>query len=198
MRSGGVDHRPAFGDGQRERLLAVHVLAGPAGVHRRQGVPVVGSRDQNGVDVGPVEQFSIIGADGDTRTGLLGHEGGRVGKNFGIDIAEAGHFGIGASENRLEIARPLVADPDEPDPDPIGGAEGSGGHDAREGEAGGEADAGKPSQELATIGAGSFVVIHLSRLQTERYRLKAGSNSAIGTFKVRQRVRKKGDVSAIG
>ena len=44
----------------RQRLLDVDVLARGAGQHRHERVPVVGRRDDDGVDVGPVEQLAEV------------------------------------------------------------------------------------------------------------------------------------------
>ena len=55
-----LDHLAAFGDRQRQRLLAVHVLARLAGVDRHQRVPVVGRGDDDGVDVLAVEQLAVV------------------------------------------------------------------------------------------------------------------------------------------
>ena len=46
-----VGHPAPFLDEKRERLLDINILAGLASEHRQQGVPVVGSRDDDGVDI---------------------------------------------------------------------------------------------------------------------------------------------------
>ena len=51
--AGGLDHAPAFVDGQRERFPHIHILAGVAGVDRHQGVPMVGGGDHNCINGGP-------------------------------------------------------------------------------------------------------------------------------------------------
>ena len=59
---GRLDHRPPLGDDQRQRLLAVHVLAGVAGVDRHQGVPVVRDGDDHRVHVLAVEHLAVVAA----------------------------------------------------------------------------------------------------------------------------------------
>ena len=55
-----VDHRPALDDRHRQRLLDVHVLARPAGGDHLDGVPVVGRRDHDGVDVLAIEHRAEV------------------------------------------------------------------------------------------------------------------------------------------
>ena len=57
---GGFHHLAALDDGQRERLLHVHVLAGIAGVDEHQRVPVVGRGDDDRVDVFVVQQLVVV------------------------------------------------------------------------------------------------------------------------------------------
>src|SRR5262249_8986938 len=49
--AGRLDHGAGLADGQRQRLLAVDVLAGLARLDSRDGVPVVRRGDDDGVDV---------------------------------------------------------------------------------------------------------------------------------------------------
>ena len=56
----GLDDPPAFADVVADRLLDVDVLAGLAGPDRRQGVPVVGRGDRDGVDRLVVEQAADV------------------------------------------------------------------------------------------------------------------------------------------
>ena len=55
-----LHHAPALGHAQRERLLDVDVLAGLERVDRLQRVPVVGRRDDDRVDVAPVEKPPVV------------------------------------------------------------------------------------------------------------------------------------------
>src|ERR1700691_456307 len=55
-----VAHRAAFGDSQRERLLAVDVLAGARRLDHRNRVPVIGYGDQHGVDVFARQQLTEV------------------------------------------------------------------------------------------------------------------------------------------
>ena len=59
-RRAAVDHPAAFADEERQRLLDVHVLARRAGHHGHERVPVVGRRDDHGVNVFVVEQLAEV------------------------------------------------------------------------------------------------------------------------------------------
>ncbi len=50
----------ALVDGQRQRLLAVDVLARPHGVDADLGVPVVGRADDDGVDILAIEELAVV------------------------------------------------------------------------------------------------------------------------------------------
>ena len=54
------DHRLAFDDVVAVGLLDVHVLAGLAGMDRRQGVPVVGRADDQGVERLVVQRLAKV------------------------------------------------------------------------------------------------------------------------------------------
>ena len=56
-----LDQRLALLDEEREGLLTIHILARQAGLDARQRMPVVGRRDQNGVDGLVLEKLSVIG-----------------------------------------------------------------------------------------------------------------------------------------
>ena len=53
--AGRVDHGPALGDGRRQRLLDIDVLAGLASRDHLDRMPVVGGCDHHGVDVFTIE-----------------------------------------------------------------------------------------------------------------------------------------------
>ena len=55
-----LNHRPAFGDTERKRLLDIHVLARLAGLNRLQRVPVVGRGDDHRVHLFHREQPPVI------------------------------------------------------------------------------------------------------------------------------------------
>src|SRR5439155_16250008 len=59
--AGRVDAGPGLGQRQRERLLAVHVLARLAGQNRRDRVAVLRRGDADGVDVLAAEEFAKVG-----------------------------------------------------------------------------------------------------------------------------------------
>ena len=56
----GLHHLLTLGDGKRQRLLTVDVLAGLGRGDGHQGVPVVGHRDDHGVDVGAGQQIAEV------------------------------------------------------------------------------------------------------------------------------------------
>ncbi len=50
----------SFAHGERQRFFQVDVFAGQAGLQGGQHVPVIGCRDDHGVDVRGIEQFAIV------------------------------------------------------------------------------------------------------------------------------------------
>ena len=57
---GRLDHAPAFDEVVRDRLLDVDVLARLAGPDGRQGVPVVGRGDHQGVDIAILQDTAHV------------------------------------------------------------------------------------------------------------------------------------------
>lgn len=101
-----LHHLAAFGDEEAERLLAVDVLAGLAGVDGDQGVPVIGDGDDDGVDIAIVEDAAIVGVGGAFLAGrvldlLLGGV-----EASAIDIAD----GDGVADVGAEVAAALVGE----------------------------------------------------------------------------------------
>ncbi len=80
--SRGLDHPPAFAHVVADRLLDIDVLARLACPDRRQGVPVVGRGDRDGVDRFVVEQAANVLHDLGRRLGIsfdhLGPAAGRA------------------------------------------------------------------------------------------------------------------------
>ena len=122
-----LDHPAAFEDRVGRGLLDVYVLARLTRPDRRQGVPVVGRRDDDGIDVLVVEQLAQVGVRLDARIVRaklldLRHEIGLVA------IAQ----GREAKARNLEVCRDLVAahaadldagaDADDAQPDVVVGA----------------------------------------------------------------------------
>ena len=76
-----TDHGPAFPQVVAEGLLAVDVLARLGRGDDRDGVPVVGSRQRNGIDVVAVVGRGVVEADVPStraRSGLADHRGAEV------------------------------------------------------------------------------------------------------------------------
>ncbi len=134
--AGSVDHRAAFHERDRQRLLDVDVLARLAGGDHLDRVPVVGGGDHDGVDVLAIEQDSKILDAGDVAFELrnpgnpLAQTGeSRVEPIVGagqvrlIDIAQGDDLGVGMSEEPSEELAAAVADADKAKPQPIVGSE---------------------------------------------------------------------------
>jgi hypothetical protein len=85
--------RVSLGKVVREGFLHVDVFAGSAGINRDRHMMMIGSRDQDSVDIGSLEKFSMIGRDKGAGAGHLCR-----GKTIGFeDIADgrdldAGHL----------------------------------------------------------------------------------------------------------
>ena len=90
MLLGRLDHLPPFVDVVAPRLLDVHVLARLAGPDRRQGVPVVGRRDADHVDVLAVEDAAEVGLGLGLVAVLGGELLGPLGKDLLVGVAEHG------------------------------------------------------------------------------------------------------------
>ena len=80
-------------DGQRQRLLAVDVLAGPHRLDGDLGVPVIGGRDHDRVDILPVEDLPVVGVAFGGAPLPLRDVGDVRGKHSGIDVGERGEVG---------------------------------------------------------------------------------------------------------
>ena len=100
---GHVDHPAAFADEQRQRFLDVHVLAGGAGQHGLQGVPVVRRRDHDRLDILVVEQAAKVAV-------ALGRFAEYWSDSYHeIDIKDAYAFYKAVFTNGLEIIGDKVA-----------------------------------------------------------------------------------------
>ena len=86
-----VQHPAALANEQRQRFLHVDVLAGRAGHHRHQRVPVIGRGHVHGVDVLVVQQVAEIGV---FRRLATGHLGSRLDASP-MDIAHGGDLRVG-------------------------------------------------------------------------------------------------------
>ena len=86
-----LHHLRAFGDGVRDRLLDVDVLAGRHGVERDGLVPVIGRADHHGVDPAIVEDAAVVG---DLRGGGSGDLGGLEQARL-VDVADGDHLVAG-------------------------------------------------------------------------------------------------------
>ena len=116
----GGDHRAAFGDGVRQRLFAVDVLARLARAHGLQGVPMVGRADDHGVDVLAFEQLAEVAVDVALAV-LGGHRLLGVGRTLLVDVAH----GRGLGEELAHVRLALPADADVPGDDLLVGPEGA-------------------------------------------------------------------------
>jgi hypothetical protein len=135
-------HGPPLGHGQGQRLLDVDVLAGAAGHHRHQRVPVVGRGDDHRVDVLVVEQVAEIPVRRGLPAGQL-HALVQVGL---VDVADGHRLDLGAGQEVLPQRLPLVAAADDADADALAGS-----RDAAARQGRGRAGQGQPPGELASI-----------------------------------------------
>ena len=111
----GLDHLRAFGDGVRDRLLDVDVLAGRHGVERHGLVPVVGRADHDRVDRAIVEDAAVVGDLGGSGAGDLGGlEHARL-----IDVADRHQLVAGQPLQMVHQAAGAAAGADHADADPV-------------------------------------------------------------------------------
>ncbi len=121
------DHVPGLADRQRQRLLAVDVLAGPGRRARDDRVPVVGRGNQDGVDVLSLQQTLelVVLVAALERAGLP--IGGvllldlllRIAALDGVDVADGDHLDLLVIEEAAKMAAAHVSDPDESDRDSL-------------------------------------------------------------------------------
>ena len=107
---GRPHHGPAFLDAVCQRLLAVDVLAGLAGENGRNPMPVIGSRDDHGVDVLAVEHAAKIAS---TSAGsATGRRPGAVEVGI-VDVANRRDLDLRETFERVDQAGSHAADADE-------------------------------------------------------------------------------------
>ncbi|MFO0927219.1 MAG: hypothetical protein U0736_09295 [Gemmataceae bacterium] len=135
LAAGDLDHAPALDDGERQRLLAVDVLAGLAGVDRLQRVPVVRGDDHHRVEVGPLQQLAVVVV----LLGLAADLGGGEVEVRLVDVADRRDLAVLVLQKGVEHLVAAVAQADEADAHAVvgaehaAGAEGGGGQAARGG-----------------------------------------------------------------
>ena len=119
----GVAAGQRLRDGVRERFFAVHILAGFHGLDGDLGVPVIGRRDDNGIDVRVVEYALVF------HRGLARREGGHLGgvvEPAAIDIAHADDLDVlvvASLDETVEEPGPLATRSDDGHPEPVIGTE---------------------------------------------------------------------------
>ena len=96
------EHLAAFGQVERQRLFAEHVLAGLGGGHGDVVVHVAWGRDVDHVDVGPGDELAPVGlvalpAEPLGELGQLGLVASADGfhHGHGLGVEELGHFQVG-------------------------------------------------------------------------------------------------------
>ena len=132
----GVDHGAAFDDGRRQRFFNIDVFSGLACGDRLNGMPVVGSRDDERVDILAIEKRAEIldPADVAFQPGHLGDAFAQAGEariepvisaaQIGlVHIAEGDDPGVGLSEKALQELAATVPDADETEPQLFIGAQ---------------------------------------------------------------------------
>ncbi len=135
-----LHHLSPFVDRLRERLLAVDVLAGPAGHDRLQRVPVVGRGDQHRVDIRLIEDLAEVTVRGrlaaeQLRVGLL-HRGLR-------DIAHGGDLTVGVLQEELHHLAAPIPGADHSQANALVGAQHAGCLECRHAQRGGHAGLGE-------------------------------------------------------
>ena len=86
----GVADAEAFVDRQRERLLAVHVAAGPQRGDGDRHVPVVGRADRDDVRLLLLEQLAVVAV----QLQLVVELGVELGRVDVVDVADGDHAGV--------------------------------------------------------------------------------------------------------
>jgi len=117
--SSNAGHPTALLDENGQRLFDVDVLAGGAGHHGHQGVPVIGGADDNGLQVRVVEHAAEVGI----RFGSAAAGRDALFQARLVDVAHGGEIGVLLV---FEIEDVLGADQSvavEADPDAVIGAE---------------------------------------------------------------------------
>ena len=95
---GGGEHLPGLGEVHGDGLLAQHVLAGGDGGEGDGGVDDVGRGDDDGVDVGALEDVLVVGEGGGDAGLLLGAV-----EDGGVGVAEGDDLGMGAEGEAGEV-----------------------------------------------------------------------------------------------
>jgi len=114
LRAGGrLRDEAGFVDGVRERLLAVHVLAGVQGHQRGGRVRVVGRGDENGLDILVIEDAPQVGTELRLREAVAG-----LGGAFFIHVAEGDDL---LARELAQVPCPLAGDADDGDTEPVAG-----------------------------------------------------------------------------
>ena len=140
----GLDHRLALANGQRKRLLAVHVFAGLGRHDDHQSVPVIGNHDGHGVDVFASQQIAevVVGVTALVLASVPPLRVKRVDFVLSrlttqelvrrlvavagrIHVADRDDLDVVLLQESGQIKRALVAVADEPHRDPVAGRGGS-------------------------------------------------------------------------
>src|SRR5262249_39841139 len=136
---------------ERDRLLDVDVLAGGAGEHGHQGVPVVGRGDDDGVHVAVVEELAEVGVLADAAA----DEGGPLVEAALMRPGEGGDPGVLALQEGEGVPLADETEADETDAEAAAGAEGGGGGErqlaAGEGGTGHEGESKRTGREVNDI-----------------------------------------------
>lgn len=152
--AGGVDHLAALPDRVADGLLDVDVLAGLAAEDGHGGVPVVGRRRGDRVDVVHLENFPVVLDDAEAGILLFG-----VARLAGVGVADRDDFYAGNGEHRLQVEPAAAAEADDRDANFFIGAEDvEGGSGEKAGAGGGDA-----LEEAAAGGCGSRGRFHDGR-----------------------------------
>ncbi len=109
MAERGFEHGAAFVNGFGQRFFDVNILAGLTGENGRQGMPMIGGGDENGVYVFSVKYFTEVAAGIRALAPGFFNDLGGFGAHGIVHIADDGaiHFFI-TEENAEDIAAPTA------------------------------------------------------------------------------------------
>ncbi len=110
-----VQHPAPVGHGEREWLLAVHILARVAGRHGHQGVPVIGRAHNHRIDIFLLQQLAEIV---ETLRAAVGHRQALLQKRL-VHVADRRRLEVRLFEKGPQILAPASAAADQPHAHPI-------------------------------------------------------------------------------
>ena len=115
------DHPLAFDDVVPVRFFDIDIFAGLTGEDCGNGVPVIGSANDDGVEAVVVEQVTKILRDGRLFTLQFRHGVHGVAEPGGIDLGDGDNFGLGIFREMTVEGRGATGSADDADADAFAG-----------------------------------------------------------------------------